>query len=313
VANLDKLVVTGASGLLGFAVVLAARQRNRDVVTLSHRQLVRIPGAVSLSFDLADHAAVREFLCTTRPNAIIHCAAATNVDWCEEHSHEAMRINAEASSVLAEAAFTLGAQFVYISTDSVFDGRRGLYSEYDEPAPVNAYARSKLAGEEGVLRRHSSAIVARVTLYGWNAQPKQCLAEWMWNELRQGREVAGFMDVFFTPVQANDLAEVLLDMLDRKLAGVFHVGAPERISKYDFARRLAGTFGFAPEQVTRAHLANARLKAQRPADPSLRTGKIQAALGRAMPGIDSGLRRFRELWDSGEAQQWKSFVSGAAA
>ena len=129
----------------------------------------------------------------------MHCAAATNVDWCEDNPKQAEAINVQATADLAEIAAALNARFVYISTDSVFDGKRGDYAETDEPAPLNVYARSKLAGEQETLRLNAAAIVVRVSIYGWNAQKKESLAEWVLRRLEEGSDVPGFTDVFFTP------------------------------------------------------------------------------------------------------------------
>jgi dTDP-4-dehydrorhamnose reductase len=243
-----------------------------------------------------------------RPKSIILCAAATKVDWCEEHPEEAERVNVQASSFLAEIAQELKAQFVYVSTDSVFDGKRGNYSETDQPAPLSVYAKSKWGGEQEVLRRHSSPLIVRVTIYGWNAQPKQSFAEWVLDEIGAGKQVRGFADVYFCPLLANDLAEVLLTMLDRGLSGLYHVASSERISKYDFTKQVAATFNLGMDGVAPMSILEAKLRAPRPIDPSLNTEKIRAALGRAMPDIGTGLRRFWDLHQSGYHNQLKGFL-----
>jgi dTDP-4-dehydrorhamnose reductase len=246
-----------------------------------------------------------------RPTRIVHCAAATNVDWCEEHPQEASVINAHASGVLGELAQELGAQLIYISTDAVFDGKRGHYRETDAPAPLNVYAESKLQGEQEVLGKNSAALIVRVNIYGWNAQNKFSLAEWVLAQLSSGKQVPGFTDVQFTPILANDLAEVLLTMLDRGLSGLYHVGGSEKISKFEFARRVALVFGFDPGLVVPARIAEARLRAKRAPDMSLNTGKVSAVLGYPMPDVESGLRRLCELKEAGYPQKLKSYLREA--
>src|ERR1700730_1200162 len=129
------LVVTGASGLLGANLLLTASRWGYEVAGITHRHRLRVPGVTVLPADLTDEAATRELILGLNPTSIIHCAAATNVDWCEEHPRAAEDINVSASGLLAEMAGQLKAQFVYLSTDSVFDGKRGDYREDDEPAP----------------------------------------------------------------------------------------------------------------------------------------------------------------------------------
>jgi dTDP-4-dehydrorhamnose reductase len=279
---------------------------------MSRRYAVKLAGIKGIVLDLLDHESVQALVNHLRPIAMIHCAAASNVDWCEDHPDQASQINADAAGWLAQLAADASAQFIYISTDSVFDGERGQYSETDQPNPINAYARSKWMGEQAVLSRHSASAIVRTTIYGWNTQPKQSLPEWMYAQLQRGVKVPGFVDVFFNPLLVNDLAEILLEMLERKSTGIFHVCATETLSKFEFGQRVANVFGFDPGGIVPATLDDAKLIARRPRNPSLRTSKIEAALGRAMPSIDAGLQRFREIWDRGEVQAWKSYVEGAS-
>lgn len=305
------IVVTGASGLLGASLVMLGRNLGREVTSVCHRHLLRIAGIRICQADLVDRQAMRSLLVPLRPKSIIHCAAITDVDWCELHPEETEEVNVRASSALAELAQELNAQFLYVSTDSVFDGKRGNYSEDDQPAPLSIYAKSKWRGEAEVLCRHSSALIVRVNIYGWNAQPKQSLAEWILDDVRARKPVCGFADVYFCPMLANDLAEVLLTMLDLELNGIYHVAGSKRISKYDFAIRVAKTFGLATDCVVPTSIVEARLVAPRPVDSSLNTGKVRIALGRPMPDVDQGLRRFRQLHESGYRNQLKNSLVGA--
>jgi dTDP-4-dehydrorhamnose reductase len=245
-----------------------------------------------------------------RPVSIVHCAAATNVDWCEEHPKEAGKINVDASRFLAEFTHQNDIPFVYISTDAVFDGTRGNYTETDEPFPVNVYARSKLQGEQEVFGQNPKALVARVTLYGWSMRPQPSLAEWIVGQLRAGSYVPGFTDAYFAPLLANDLAELILTMLDRGLSGLYHVVGSERISKYEFARSLARAFGQPMDRVVPTKVGEARLKARRPLDTSLNTHKIAKDLGYSMPDVQSGLCRFRELHENGYRQRLNACWTG---
>jgi len=269
-----------------------------------------VPDVPVFSVDLRDGFATRRLLTRLRPEGILHCAAATNVDWCEDHPEEAESLNGQVSGDLAETAAELGARFVYVSTDAVFDGEAGNYSEEDEPSPPNAYGRSKLHGERQVSDRNPQSAVARVNIYGWNAQDKVSLAEWVLNRLVEGLEVPGFSDVHFTPMLATDLAELLLAMLDQGLTGVYHVGGSEKVSKYRFARLVAEAFGFDPERVSSGRLAEAGLRAQRPQDTSLNTAKTRAALRRELPDAMSGIRSFLEQRENGYAQGLKNFLAG---
>jgi dTDP-4-dehydrorhamnose reductase len=271
--------------------------------------VIRDTRAKIATVDLTDALATRSLLFDLRPRAIIHCAAATNVDWCEDNPEQARAINTRASGNLAEIASDLNARFLYVSTDSVFDGKKGNYVETDPPAPLNVYANSKLAGERETLLRNPSALIVRVNIYGWNAQNKESLAEWILGRLEKGQDVPGFTDVFFTPILVNHLVPILFQALQQELAGLYHVSGSERISKFEFARRLAAAFGFDPGRVTPCQVKDMKLRAARPLDISMNTEKIQAALGCSLPDVDSGLSEFRHLRDRQYPQSLKRCLS----
>ena len=305
------ILVTGASGLLGANLLLQARDAGREIVGLCHSQPLSVPSVPMYATDLTDFSDARAVITKLRPAAIIHCAAATAVDWCENHPVETNRINVQASAHLAKLAAELKAKFVYISTDSVFDGARGNYSESDLPCPLNMYARSKLSGERAALRENPDALVVRVNIYGWNAQEKQSLAEWILGELLARREVSGFTDVIFSPLLVNDLADALLRMVDLQLSGTYHVTGSQAISKFEFARILARIFGADDALIVQARVADAKLRAPRPRNTSLNTQKLQRALGMPLPGVEAGLRRFKNLQETGYVQRLKDCVSEA--
>lgn len=289
----ELVLVTGATGLLGASVVTRAMETNREVVGLCHRHRLNVAGADIRTLDLTDSLAIRHLIADLRPSAIIHCAAATNVDWCEANPEHAGVINVAASAHLAQLAKSINARFVHISTDSIFDGSEGYYFEEDDPSPLNVYAQTKRDAEKEVLRHCPWALIVRVNFYGWNVQEKFSLAEWVLDQLNKGNPVPGFTDVFFCPMLVNDLAEMLFAMLDQGLSEIYNVVGSERLSKYDFATRLATLFGFDPARVIPSSIANARLRAPRPRDTSLSTEKICKALHRAMPDVANGLQRFK--------------------
>jgi dTDP-4-dehydrorhamnose reductase len=298
-------VVTGASGLLGANLVFEWSRQGLEVVALANTHSVSISGVKSLRCDLLDAKQTEETIRLLNPGWIIHCAAATNVEWCERNSDECFRINADASGRLARSARSVEARFVYISTDSVFSGERSAYKESDSTAPLNVYARSKLAGELAVAHELPASLIVRTNIYGWNMQPKESLAEWMLGRLREHATFSGFADVMFCPMLVNDLGDCLREMMASGMEGVFHVVGGEECSKYEFGCRLARVFGLDSSLVQRSSIHDSKLLAPRPPSTSLDISKIVRALGRAMPTVDAGLERFKALGENGFAAKLK--------
>lgn len=287
------IVVTGASGLLGanLCLDLAARGSSVTGVFSSHAIHAGEFGTVALDLTLPEST---EALCELSPSLIIHCAAATDVDRCEREPEWARLLNVTATLHVAWAARRCGALLVHISTDAVFPGDRPGWRETDQPAPVNEYGRSKLEAEGEALRTAEDALVVRTVMYGWNAQRKSSLAEWALARLEAGEEVPGFIDAYFTPILANDLGDSIMDLVGLGARGVLHVCGTERVSKYDFARAVARTFGLDESLVHPVRLADASLHAPRAVDLSLDCSTA-IALGVRLPDLSEGLARFATL------------------
>jgi dTDP-4-dehydrorhamnose reductase len=290
------ILVTGASGFLGAAVAARASALGMPVVAAGGVVAPSVPGVRGAALDLRDATAVGALVDRLHPEWIVHAAARTDVDWCETHPREAAEVNVEGTRHLADAARRAGARLLYVSTDAVFDGRRGDYREEDHPDPLNVYARTKLEGERAAGPR---ALVARTNFFGRHPQGGG-LADWITRRLKAGRTVPGFVDVSFSPMEVQDLADLLLRMAEKSLEGIFHVGGPEALSKYEFARRLASVLGFEPSRVEPISVAKAGLAAPRPRNVSLCSERVARALGRPMPGLQSGLARYRAAMDQEE-------------
>ncbi len=231
-----------------------------------------------------------------------------NIDQAETQPELAQRINAELPGEIAGEMRKTGGMMVHISTDSVFDGQRGNYTETDEPNPINVYARTKLAGEQAVLQANPDAIVARVNFYGWSLSGKRSLAEIFFNNLSAGKRMYGFTDVYFCPLQVNILGEILLEMAERQLKGLFHVVSSEALTKYDFGVRVAHLFGLDKSLIQPVSWQEAGLQAARSPKLTLNSDKLAGALGRVLPAQEPGLRRFLSLYREGVQAQIRSYA-----
>ena len=302
-----KVAITGASGVLGMALALEARTRDYEVVALYRSTPISIPGVSCRRVDLLNEAQTVGLLEEIQPDHILHAAAEVRVDWCEEHPEETVRANVDTSTILAAYAARTKARLLYISTDSVFDGAGSNYRESDSPSPLNVYSTSKLRGEVETLARNPSAIVARTNFYGWTGHHKTGLVDWILQQLQANTELPGFTDAIFSPLLVNDAASALLDLVAFDVSGVFNVVGSESISKFEFARRVAITFGYDPRLVRAATVSEARMKAPRPLNTSLDIAKLTSLLGREMPDVATGLRHFAELRAGGYQQMLNSY------
>ncbi|MCI0521105.1 MAG: SDR family oxidoreductase [Chloroflexi bacterium] len=302
-----RILVTGASGLLGLNLALeAAGGAEKHVVYGTvHTHGLNVQAFTALPLDLRQPGAVERLLEQTRPDWVIHCAALANVDACENDPQQAQQMNSEVPAKLAEHVARGGARLLHVSTDAVFDGARGDYREEDEPHPLGVYARSKLDGERAVAQADPQAIIARVNLFGWSMSGSRSLGEFFFNNLSAGKRVVGFTDVLFCPLLANHLAQLFLEMLSRRLSGLYHVVSRECSSKYAFGLAVARRFGLDESLITPASVEQAGLRAARSPNLTLRTEKLRAALGHPTPDIAAGVEEFYRLHEQGYGEAIK--------
>jgi len=304
-----RLLVTGATGLLGINLSLVAAGQGHQVTGLSHeRRLVGIPFDL-LRVDLADSEAATEVIEGAKPEAIIHCAALADLNAAQKAPGLAYQLNCEAAGALAKAASRWGIPFIHISTDAVFDGITGGYREEDPVNPVSIYAQTKQVGEEVVMSMHPDAIIARVVFFGWSISGKRSLSEFFTNNLQNGQMINGFTDAQFSPLYAEDLAGVLLEMLAVGLKGIYHVVSPENLSKYDFGVRIAERFGFDPDLIEPIRMQDLARGAPRSSNLALNPDKVQTALGHRLPTVSEGIERLFQRWLEKFPQKLQGFAA----
>ncbi len=219
-------------------------------------------------------------------------SAALGVERCEQAPDEAERINVRLPEVLARRCRERGLRLVSLSTDLVFAGGRSFAAEGDPPGPLCAYGRSKLAGEEVVLAVHPAAAVVRIALVlGRGHGPRATSTESIVWAARAGRPLRLFVDEHRTPVDPESVADAIDRLLERPASsGRFHLGGPERLTRFDLGRRVARAFGLPEESFAPARQADHRGAEPRPADVSLDSTRARRELGWEPRPLDEAIR-----------------------
>jgi dTDP-4-dehydrorhamnose reductase len=221
-----KVLVTGAAGMLGRDVMLAAGNAGHDVVGFGHAEL-----------DIADATSVEKKFELERPDVVINCAAWTDVDGAEEAEETAFAVNGTGAGNVAAAAAAVGASVVYVSSDYVFDGAKGApYVETDQPAPLSAYGRTKLAGEEATAAANKRHFIVRSSwLFGIGGGN---FVETMLRLAADHGEVLVVRDQVGSPTYTWHLAYGLVRLIEGIEFGIHHMAAAGHCSWYDFAREI---------------------------------------------------------------------------
>lgn len=267
---MSKVVITGASGGLGRAVYRHFSPRY-TTTGLCHTQAES--GHVAV--DLTQPAPIAELLGDLKPELVIHTVGLTDVDGCDRDFAKALAINVHTALHVRQAAEAVGAKVVHVSTNDVFDGGRGMYSETDIPQPVNMYSWTKYMAEQ-MFYRYPSSLILRFTIMSWFVSGKTSFPTWLCNSLGAGKRVSLFTDQFNSPLYVGTVAAWIEQMAD--LTGIWHLGS-ERHSRYEAGYRLAKAMGLDVSLIDTGTVDGVALFAPRPRDVSLDCSKIKLAKG----------------------------------
>ncbi len=247
-----------------------------------------------VKFDVSNKELVNEAFKRVKPDVVVHAATLTDVDKCELNKELAWKINVEGTKNIADAAKTAGSFLIYISTDYVFNGEKGNYKETDKPDPINYYGLTKLKAEELVTAQDEYFIGRPSVIYGSTpAAGKVNFALWLIDALRKGERVKIVTDQWNTPTLNTNLAEMTLEVIERKLTGTFHLCGATRVSRFQFAELIAEAFDLDKSLIDSVVSSQFKWPAKRPMDSSLDTTKAQQTLKNKPLEISEALKRLK--------------------
>ena len=288
------ILITGAGGLLGYALCRAASTCG-PVVGIYHEHKPPCKKGHWIQMDLTDHKALIRWIETIRPGGIIHAAAVSQTGRCQDRPEETEPINVAVPGRLAGICADLDIPMVFTSTDLVFDGRQPPYNEASPPRPVNVYGEQKARAEQRVLHRWPKALVCRMPLMvGAAPNVVNNFTLQMIAAIADGRQVSLFTDEYRTPVDIWSAARGLFQFLGRR-HGLLHLGGHTRISRLEIGIRIARCLGVDPfmiQSVSIDELPDAETRAR---DCSLDSRRA-FSLGYAPAALDQGLQRTIDQW-----------------
>jgi len=291
-----RVLVTGAAGLLGGRVA-ALVARRFDVVAARHRAAPPA-GLAEVELDLLDPASLARALERSRADAVVHCAAQSNPDRSEAEPEPARRLNAEGTAELARACHRRGLRLVALSTDLVFAGDRSFVREEDATGPPLVYGRTKLDGEVAALAEAPDTAVLRVALVaGRGHGTKGTSTESVAWALHAGRPLRLYTDQIRTPVDSASVADAVVRALERPVCGRFHLGGPERVSRYELGLRVAAVMGLSADAIAPVTTAEMPQVGRRPLDTSFDSSRARRELGWEPRGLDEAIRDGRPAPD----------------
>ena len=281
-----KILITGANGLLGQELVKQFVQENSSTVIATGKGRSRLPEAVMsgisyVDLDITFGPKVAEVLAEVSPDCIIHAAAMTQVDDCENDKQQCYNTNVGATRFLIDAAKRCRAKFIYISTDFVFDGLSGPYSEDDTPAPVNYYGSTKLAAENAVKESGLNWNIVRTVLVYGNSTPgsRANLITWVKKSLEEGKNIKVVSDQWRTPTYVEDLAKGIRLVISNNKNGIYHISGKDTLTPYDMAIQTAAMLQLDVKLIEKVDASTFSQCGERPRKTGFKIEKARKELG----------------------------------
>jgi len=289
------ILITGANGMLGEKCFEVLSERYSVIVTDLSDRCIYSDRATYAKLDITIEDDVIGFVRELRPDAVVNCAAYTDVDGAEKFKDIAWNVNVKGVENLIRAVEPLGSHLIHISTDYVFDGDGGPYKEGDPPNPVNYYGFTKLKSEE-LLRRSEipHTIVRTNVLFGQTHYQQASFVHWVVSQVSSRKVIHVVNDQFGNPTWVDGLAEAIARILERKAYGLYHYGGKDYINRFAFALEIVAVFGLDPKFVRPTTTRALGQVAKRPYRGGLVVDKIKKELGVRIYSVREALRAMKE-------------------
>lgn len=283
-----KILIFGGTGLVGSTFI----NYSKDLFEISYtynENPIKYDHLSSQKIELlSERKKIPSLISQLNPDIIINTVAYPSVDFCETNYKLANELHVNVTKDIVEAASKINAKLIYLSTDAVFKGELNKkYVETDLPNPVNNYGISKLNAENIVLKNTSNVVLRTAVIYGWHKKSR--FTNWILEYLTKNKKVDPFVDQFNTPTLVDDLAKSMIKIIEKDISGLFHATGKTCINRYDFAIKLANSFGLDEKLILPVTSKEKKQDAPRPNSTCLNSFKLESKINFQFSTIDDGI------------------------
>ena len=276
-----KMLVIGGTSLLGYK--LLSNTNDFELYASYNKNLINLKNVETLKIDITNIKNCEKIL-NLKPDIIINTAAITNVDYCEKFERNAFDVNVTGTKNIAKIAEKLGSKLIHISTDAVFSGSKKFYVEEDKPNPISVYGKTKLESEKIISKVNDSIILRPSVLFGWipfeyiktkdESRKTMNFGLWVIDQLYKNNKMSIVNDQINTPTLADNLAENIIEVIKKDLTGIYHLSGLSCISRLDFSKKIAKTFGYSDNLISSISSEKLKQIAPRTLESCLKCDKI---------------------------------------
>ncbi|MBW9221802.1 dTDP-4-dehydrorhamnose reductase [Methanothermococcus sp. SCGC AD-155-C09] len=291
----ERILIIGL-GMIGYELINKFQNLNYDVHIITRSDKGYFKNIPKYLLDITNRERLFETVNKISPDFVVNTAAITNVDLCEDKRELAYKTNALAPGYLGEVCRDLNIPLCHISTDYVFDGEKGNYTEEDSINPINYYGWAKAQGEI-ILNNlnYEDITILRISVPYCFSPVKDNFFTWVLKGLKGGKEINAVIDQWNTPTYVHELTEGIFKIYEKDIRGLYHFGGGEKVSRYEFALKVAKIFGFDRELINPIKSSDLGWKAKRPKDTSLNNTKIQEKLNIKLKSLEESLKDLKEM------------------
>lgn len=301
-----KILIVGASSKTALTTIgILSSQTDWEIHAISSKAISVDKSVKHYQCSALEFKSIRDISNSIKPDIIINFVAQTNVDECEVDRMLAYELNVKVVENLIRAAKISQSKIIQLSTDYVYDGKNGPYSENDLPSPINYYGKTKLAAENACIVSNLPYSIIRTNIvYGVADGLKKDFIEWVLENCNAGKNINVVSDQYGNPTLADDIAVAIMKIISKKRTGVYHIGGKDYVSRYEFAVKIAEHFHVDSSLINKIETSDLNQKANRPMKGGLLTLKAETDLGIKLAGIESGLQTYRHQKAQKEKEEY---------
>ena len=283
-----KLLIIGGASLVGSTIIDYAKD-NYEIFTTENNTPITNSKVSSIKLNLLDDKKhILDYIEKIKPSAVIHTVAFPNVDFCESNHELTDLLHVKITKDISEICSSVNSKLIYFSTDAVFNGNNSIpYNELDRPDPLSYYGKTKLEAEKIILQNTNNVILRTTVIYGWHIRSR--FTNWVLDTLKNKKPVTAFVDQYNTPTLVDDLVKSVFSIIEKDLSGLFHASGKSCLNRFEFAQKLAISFGLDKNLVVPTKSSDISQIAPRPKNGCLDSSQFEDKSGIKFNEIDSGI------------------------
>ena len=286
-----KILVLGGSGLIGNFFI--RNSINHEIITTFNKTKINTSNIISKKINLPeDWAKLQDLILEEKPDVVLNSMAFSNIDFCEINKEVVYALHVKVSEKITALCSKINSKIVFLSTDYVFDGKKGNYTENDKTNPINYYGHTKDLAEKIILKNENNLVLRTAMVYGSSSKVR--FLRYVIENLKKDQEINTYDDIFNSATLLDDLTNSISKAIEFDASGIYHIVGSSCVSRFDFAKTVAKVFNFNENLVKPVSILSAKLKAKRPINPCLNNSKASKTFGIKFSSINEGIKQIYE-------------------